>query len=194
MPSQEWPIKSLSLWILCDRLLLCSLFSKIAWDVWCETIPVYFILESDRPRMYQVMTVPSHIRNGTTSMYSNTAARAEQVFWRCLRSCTWFKTVIILVSRSSLGSIAVPEPVCVRKRSSQMPRLVTVSIKRSEKICDRKYENSFSAVHNNFTLYALTSNVNKLHSRRQRTELRMILSPALGQIAFGHRSMKTDTY
>ena len=67
--------------------------------------------------------------------------------------------------------------------------------KRSEKIiCDRKYENSFSAVHNNFTLYALTSNINKLHSRRQRTELRMILNPTLGQIAFGDRSMKTDTY
>lgn len=66
--------------------------------------------------------------------------------------------------------MAVPEPVCVRKGSSQMPRLVTVSIKRSEEItCDHKYENSFSAVHNNFTPYALTSNINKLHSGRQRT-------------------------
>ena len=59
---------------------------------------------------------------------------------------------------------------------------------------DRKYKKSFSAVNNNFTLYALTSNINKLHSRRQRTELRMILSPTLDQIAFGDKNMKTDTY
>ena len=123
-------------------------------------------------------------------LYSNATTHAEQAFWRCRGSCIWFKTVIILVSRSSLGSMAVPEPVCVRKRSAQMPRLVTVSIKRDLK----KYENSFYAVNNNFTLYALTNNINKLHSRRQCTELRMILSPTLGQIAFGDRNMKTDTY